>query len=271
MKTENKVPDILIEQLILDELPDNFSENKKQTLLRNPYVIKRMEELKKSNEEIIKTYPVHKISGNINLRLKKDEPNIIKFDKPSGDKKNFNRFLYTLSAAAVLMVALTFVYIFRNPIFQDNTSETTRIKGTAELRIYKKLTNDTVKLTDNSPVYKNDRLQLRYIALEKEYGMIISIDGNGYITIHYPENILSNKSAILDNSGKEVYIANSYLLDDAPEFERFFFITSDNEFSEELIRKSAEELFRKPDKGIYEKLDLPDDFEQYSILLKKEL
>jgi hypothetical protein len=76
---------------------------------------------------------------------------------------------------------------------------------------------------------------------------------------------------MLDNSGKEIYIENSYLLDDAPEFERFFFITSDKEFTEEFIRKSAQELFKKPDKGINNKLDLPEeDFEQYSILLKKE-
>jgi hypothetical protein len=269
MKTEDKIPDLIIEKLLLDELPDDFSESKKQALLENPYVIKRMEELKRSNEEILNTYPAGKTVENIKLRLK-NESNVIRFDNQERKRKNFSKFLYTLSAAAVLMAALAFTYIFNNQFVPGNTAETTRIKGSTELRIYKKLNDDTVKLTDNSTVHENDRLQLRYIAVEKEYGMIFSIDGNGYITIHYPENILANNSAKLDNSGKEVYIANSYLLDDAPEFERFFFITSDTEFTEELVRESAEKLFSEPDKGINDKLDLPDDFEQHSILLKKE-
>ncbi len=60
------------------------------------------------------------------------------------------------------------------------------------------------------------------------------------------------------------------MLDNAPEFERFFFVTSDVMFSEEIIRESAMELFNKPDKGINDELNLPERFEQDSTLLNKE-
>jgi len=273
MKTENIIPDLIIEQLLLDELPGGYSEDRKHTLLKDPYVVKRMQELKKSNNEILESYPVHKITENINRLLDNEEANIINLEKPYTKKKNLRSVFYTLSAAAVLIVALTFVFTRGSFVtfVTEEGPEIINIKGTTELSIYKKINNETEKLSNNSVVHENDRLQLRYKAIEKEYGMIFSLDGNGYITIHYPENFLSNNSAILDNSGKEVYIPHSYLLDDAPEFERFFFVTSDNEFSEGLIRESAIELFNRPDKGINNDLDLPEGFEQDSILLKKEL
>ena len=60
-----------------------------------------------------------------------------------------------------------------------------------------------------------------------KYGAIISIDGNGYLTQHYPE--FGANASILEANG-EIPLEYSYQLDDAPDFERFLFIASENQF-----------------------------------------
>ncbi len=193
MKTENKTPDLIIEQLLLGELPKDYSDSKKQTLLNDPYIIKRMEELKQSNKKILETYPSNIITENINniIQKQKSDKNIIELDSSNTahEKGKFPYVIYSLSAAAVLFIALTFALNI-NTIFHNNGLEETRIKGESVLYIYKQINSNVEELDDNSIVHENDRLQLRY-STNKEYGIIFSIDGNGYITIHLPENILS--------------------------------------------------------------------------------
>ncbi|MCA9568895.1 MAG: ActD protein, partial [Myxococcales bacterium] len=54
-----------------------------------------------------------------------------------------------------------------------------------------------------------------------------SIDGSGVITWHLP---IRGRSAVVLQPGSGVPLAESYELDDAPDHERFFFVTSPADF-----------------------------------------
>ena len=56
--------------------------------------------------------------------------------------------------------------------------------------------------------------------------MLISMDGNGTITMHMGEG---NKSVELE-PGKMTTLPFAYKLDNAPKFEKFFLLTSQNSF-----------------------------------------
>jgi hypothetical protein len=58
-------------------------------------------------------------------------------------------------------------------------------------------------------------------------------------------------------------------LDDAPEFERFFFVASEKAFSTEKVIQAAEDLAEKSDDAKSQNLRLPRGLEQSSILLLK--
>jgi len=79
-----------------------------------------------------------------------------------------------------------------------------------------------------------DLLQLAYIPAGKTYGVIFSIDGSGIVTLHHPES--KGNSSILKQEKKNL-LPSSYELDNAPDFERFFFITTMEEIEVQSINQ----------------------------------
>lgn len=154
------------------------------------------------------------------------------------------------------------------PIYDPLESNTEHIKGNGSiLHIYKKDGDEAIKLESNNHVIENDFLQISYIAAGSTYGSIISVDGNGVVTQHLPD---SGKVAVeLDNEG-EVALEYSYQLDNAPKYERFFFITSNQPFS---TRTLIEELTgnKKADKTSLKSIKklLPNHTDVTDLLLLK--
>ena len=68
-----------------------------------------------------------------------------------------------------------------------------------------------------------------YNAGNKEYGVIFSVDGNGNITRHFPEN--SWQAEALEHDFSEIPLDFSYELDNAPDFECFIMVTSKQQFT----------------------------------------
>ena len=108
-------------------------------------------------------------------------------------------------------------------------SSAERAKGDgAHLYVYLKDGNKAIQLANDARVKEGDVLQLSYISAGAQYGAILSIDGSGAVSFHYPES--GATSAKLSGSG-EIPLDFAYKLDDAPNFERFFFITGPKPFT----------------------------------------
>ena len=149
----------------------------------------------------------------------------------------------------------------------------TRIKGLesidmtkTKIIIYRKKGDEAEILKEGELAKAGDLLQIAYVPAGKTYGVIFSIDGNGVVTLHYPENI--NSSTILKQE-KIVLLSSAYELDDAPEFERFFFITALTEINVQEILKQAKALADSHNPAKKEISALPDTYSQFSILLRK--
>ena len=112
-----------------------------------------------------------------------------------------------------------------------------------------------------------DLLQIAYVPAGKTNGVIFSTDGSGTVTLHYPEN--QGASSFLKKE-KKVLLTSSYELDDAPDFERFFFITAMEGIDVEDIIKKAVAIATTPAAAKTASLVLPESYQQFSILLKKE-
>src|SRR5690606_26378921 len=76
-----------------------------------------------------------------------------------------------------------------------------------------------------SLVRKGDVIQLRYHGGGHRYGVIASIDGAGVVTLHHPARDDAPPTATA-LSAESTSLPHAYELDDAPRFERFFFITA---------------------------------------------
>jgi hypothetical protein len=108
-------------------------------------------------------------------------------------------------------------------------------------------------------------VQVAYVAAGRTHGVILSVDGRGAVTLHAPE--AGGEPVALAPSGTHS-LPRAYELDDAPHFERFFFITADASFALEPVLASARTLAGRPDARTAP-LSLPQGLTQVSFTLEK--
>ena len=122
------------------------------------------------------------------------------------------------------------------------TQSDTRIKGLdARMEVWKKTDAGIVQLQDLDEVREGDEIQLRYAVPEKCFGLLFSMDGNGALTLHMGDGV----KAIELTPGKMNSLPFAYKLDDAPYFEKFFFVTSPKEFAVE--ENDVDKLLKRSD------------------------
>lgn len=211
------------------------------------------EELQSSNKEILEKYPSDFVKSLVENKLSQST---------SSKKGSFTikpSFAFKISAlvASVAVLALAFVL----PLSLSKSSkvyesvfpgaEQIRVKGkSSALFVYRNEDGKAVRLSNGTKVAEGDILQLSYVCADPEYALIVSVDGNGVVTSHFPED--STDSALLEKGG-EFPLSYSYKLDDAPSFERFYLVTSSKEFSLDNI-----EDFLLSISGISGKIDIEE-------------
>ena len=122
------------------------------------------------------------------------------------------------------------------------TQSDTRIKGLdARMEVWKKTDAGIVQLQDLDEVHEGDEIQLRYAVPEKCFGLLFSMDGNGALTLHMGDGVKAVELA----PGKMNSLPFAYKLDDAPYFEKFFFVTSPKEFAVE--ENDIDKLLKRSD------------------------
>jgi hypothetical protein len=267
MNDKKEIPDWQLERYLLGELPPDLENRVRQQLAEDESANARLSELKESNAEILSSYPPEMMSGQIEKRYKE------KYGKRKNQTNEPRRvrvrsFAYALSAAALILV---FLFPLRNIIIQnqiDRVPEEIRMKGAKpHLVVYKKSGDEIARLQNGEKVDEKDILQLSYVAVSRKYGVIYSVDGRGIVTAHYPD-IHTGSTPELDQSG-EISLAFAYELDDAPSFERFFFVTSNEPFEITMVEKAITLLASNPRQAMKKDLKLPSGFRQYSIILNK--
>ena len=96
--------------------------------------------------------------------------------------------------------------------------------------------------------------------------MLLSIDGAGKVTLHWPER--QDGEAAPLKASSENRLPSSYELDDAPAFERFFLVRAAAPFAVTTAIEAARALAAQPSART-QALALPSNFEQISLALDK--
>jgi hypothetical protein len=255
--SENRVPDLLIEKLLLDELP----QTDKERLLADPEVRRRLQELEAENRRILAEYPPAEMAKAIrNCARWNDAPGAKGASRKRRRPVPAQRFVPALTFGLLVLVAGVFLVI------RGQEAETRLKGGEAFLNVYMKTDAGGQLLTEGQRVSQGTTLQVGYVAGSSSYGVILSVDGRGVVTRHYPLSAVTGLE--LEGEG-EVLLPFAYTLDDAPAFERFFFVVSEKPFAVETVLQAAEELSEEPEDAKNQDLDLPKGLEQSSILLLK--
>ncbi|MGL1902676.1 MAG: hypothetical protein OCC49_11105 [Fibrobacterales bacterium] len=158
----------------------------------------------------------------------------------------------------VILVSVVVVYF-------NAGNDGLRTKGLGPyLELYKKHSDATVYIEDGGSATQGDLIQIHYISTDRKYGVIASVDGNGVVTIHLPIEGEDAASLILNT---KTPLSFSYELDDAPRYERFYFITAKEAFNVKIIKDALKKDGAPPPENGF--LSLDKRFFQYTTTIMK--
>ncbi|MBN1798902.1 MAG: hypothetical protein JW822_10010 [Spirochaetales bacterium] len=272
MNEQQTIPDIILERYILGELDEQETQYINALAAENKVIQKRIKEIQSSDKEILLKYPAEQMARQIHKKLARRTPE--KNKKP----KNFlfrPLPLAGLAGACALLLAVLFItplFFTSEPGMVDRPDDTTRVKGSDMkydkplLSIFRKNGSHGEQLKDGSTVYAHDRIQVQYFAARDQYGVIFSIDGRGKVSLHFPYR---EDASTLLTQHKKVFLADSFELDDAPDFERFFFISSEFPLNTEEILSKAKQIAKHGESSGQKYLELPKQLNQTTFTLIK--
>lgn len=227
---DNPPPQLLLERAALGELPQEIAAAYE---VEPGSLADQVEALRASDREILASYPPGEMAAAIAARARSGTRGPRQGGSWSGSLWSSStawRRAGALAATAVILFTLSPILMPGGPTTTDPEvspiMETTRIKGAApKLSIWRKVsTGPAERLERKNKVRAGDVLQLKYRAAGHAHGVIASLDGRGSVTLHFPAQ--ADASTALEKGG-DVALEYGYDLDDAPRFERFFFIASE--------------------------------------------
>ena len=214
-----KIPDLILEQYRLGELPRAEADRVSALLAEDPALRDRHEALERSDEEIARSYPAGWLAQRIRARL------------PAPETRDGFGWRVPLGVAAAAMLVIVAIPLWTAPA-RDRVAPVAaddRIKGLRpSLTIYRRTASGTETLADGSVARPGDLLRVAYTGAGRAYGVILSIDGRGGVTLHLPP---AGERAAPLTSGRAILLDQAYELDDAPGWERFYFVTGDTPFA----------------------------------------
>jgi hypothetical protein len=183
--------------------------------------------------------------------------------------------VFAVPALAAIAFAIWAVPNWPKPDAAPKTERITtladeRAKGLKpRLMVYRKQGSRAELLSDGSSVKAGDILQIAYLSAGRRYGVVISIDGAGAVTLHAPADA-SQSSELIAGSGQHT-LPLAYELDQAPAYERFFFIVSHKPIDPSAILSVARDFAKKSRNASQKPLPLAGEVEQYSLILVKNV
>jgi len=267
-----EVGDWKLERFLLGELSPEETDRIGRLAQSDMTVKDRIERLRESNAEFLERYPADRMVAEI--RRKAAQPAGPR-EAALDDRRRFRlRAVPALSLAAAAAAAVVIVLFAVPPdTWRGGTHEKpvptdgTRIKGLdPQILVFRKTATGSERLEDGARAGEHDLLLIQYVAAGWLYGTILSIDGRGTVTRHLP--LEGSRPATLLQDGA-VSLDFSYELDDAPAWERFYFVTSDSSFDLHVVLDAARETSGAGETAS-DSLDLPRSFHQTIFTLEKE-
>jgi len=240
------VSNFLLERYHIGEVTPEEKRRVEEALSANEKLAITLKNLEHSDNDFFQRFPKDKI---FNPTLQSDNIKNLRF------RRRFKISPVILGfCAAALVLAAALPMLFRFSALNDNYSQAEyfdRMKGASgsgefiDLNIFLKgqTAGEIINLPDKAGISEGNTIQLAYYVpaagQNGKYGVIFSIDGNSYVTMHYPYSQWQSTQLV---SGRAVPLDEAFTLDDAPHYEIFFFVAGDSPINIRSILDTARQL-----------------------------
>jgi hypothetical protein len=281
-----RVPDLMLEKLALGELPEDRAAALRQRLGAEGE--ERLAAIERSNAEILREHPPGEVAAAVRQRLARLDGEA---EAEASRRGSAGWLLWAPVMAGAAMALLWWVGRDGEPegadgmrgapviakaeaevppekIGESPGPEQIYLKGDPRLLIDRMQDGRPTRMVTGDAVAAGDLLQVGYLANGVQQGVVVSIDGAGVATLHFPAS--EGASPLLEQGGR-VGLPESYELDAAPGFERFFFVTVDG--AEPVLEPAkvmeAARALAGSERARDGELVLPQGWRQQSVLLRK--
>jgi len=175
---------------------------------------------------------------------------------------------FFLEAVLLCLALVALVEPWRRPTQPRGVASRPARGLVPHLEIDRSRAQSVVRLDSGAQVDRGDVVQVSYVAAGNHFGVVVSLDGRGGVTLHHPGAVHEVPRV---HARGETPLPNAFELDDAPGFERFFFVTGARvsldpaSVLEAAHALAADGLVAARD----EPLPLPAELGQSSFLLRK--
>jgi len=264
-------PDVIVERYRLGELPEAEAARLEELLRVDETLRQRLVEFEASDREIRRRYPPEWLADRIRERLRAGS---LPAPRPKPAWSWHWPVPVALAAAAVVLLVLaprTFGPPSGGPGVLPSAPSTSpdRIKGLEpSLTLFRRTPEGSETLADGAVVRPGDQIRIGYRAAGRAYGVIVSVDGRGSVSVHLAAN--GTHAAPL-RSGETVLLDQAFELDDAPLWERFHFVAAERPFALAPIVAAVRAAAPKRALDAAPRLPLPSQYQQFVITLVKEV
>lgn len=237
-----RIPDFLLERLRLGELDPVDADRLRARMSSADEA--RLQALVDDEARILADHPPRVVGAAVRARL-------------AGERRP--RRLWV--ALPLLAVAAAVAFFALRPVPAERVAaeapEITRAKGDDRLLVFRRTAEGNELLGDGDRAAAGDELQLALSMADSRHAAVLSVDGRGAVTTHYP---VGEAAAPVD-AGRHP-LDHAFALDDAPRYERFVLVTADAPIDLDAVRAALEEAGDGP-------LDLPESWQQATVTLRK--
>ncbi|PTL75921.1 ActD protein [Vitiosangium sp. GDMCC 1.1324] len=265
-----RTPDWLLERIALGELPPEELAAARARLAEEPGGLERLARLESDDGATLAKLPPSQVAAEIARRRR-----VLEASRSVRADTLSRRWLPAVALGVPVVVGLALLMVLSLHELPEEEArpqqvallDTTRTKGLEpKLLVHRQTQGGAPEpLVDSARARQGDVLQLSYVSAGRRYGAVLSVDGRGSVTLHFPESLTGS----LELKGGTVSLPSAYELDDAPAFERFFFVTSDAPFDVNALMDAARQLAQDPGSARNQPLPLPEQLSQTSVTLEK--
>ncbi len=255
-KREHRVPDLLVEKVFLNEATDE----ERARVLADPDAKARLQALPMENARFLVAHPPEEVVPRIEGRARTAEA------RDRLTRRNGALGGVLLVPLFAVALALFVVGAPEKPVGTGPGTEQTTAKGlNSKLRVYHQTAKGVRRIGTGEVLRSGDRLQLGIVPGEAKHAVVLSIDGRGGFTRHFP----AEGGATGIGGGGEQRLPDGFQLDDAPDYERFVLVTDDEPIDVAAVETAVRALAGSPEaKGGTARL--PKGLSQSWFLVRKE-
>src|SRR5262245_1850946 len=216
---DRPIADVTLERYRLRELPADVTARLDKRLRADDELRRRLDALQQSDDQMHASNRLELIATGVGDRLAARQGTTA----GAASTAPIRRWAMPVLVAAGILLAIVLPRLTSAPGEDEE-----RIKGfQASLALFRRVGAGSETLADGAVARQGDLIRVGYRAAGRRYGMILSIDGRGHVTVHLPDR---GERAVPLHHEPTVLLDQAYELDDAPRWERFYFVTADQPF-----------------------------------------